>query len=49
MPQRWYTDSLVIDAGSSFCHEPVISAISGQEFGMIEHITEVDFLHLNTI
>ena len=49
VPQRWYTDSLVIDAGSSFCHEPVISAISGQEFGMIEHITEVDFSHLNTI
>jgi hypothetical protein len=49
VPQRWHTDSSVMDGDLSFHHEPAISATSGREFGAVEHATEVDFSHLDTI
>jgi hypothetical protein len=49
VPQRWYTDSSVIGADSSLRREPTISVISDQEFGTVEHATEIDFSHLETI
>src|SRR5205085_3411469 len=49
VPWRWYTDLSVMEEDSSLRSEPTISAISNQEFGTVEHATEVDFSHLENI
>jgi hypothetical protein len=48
VPQRWYTDS-IMEEDPCFQDEKTISAISGQEFGTVEHDIEVNFSHLETI
>src|SRR6185436_15332527 len=48
VPQRWYTDSSVMEENPSFHHDPTVSAILGQEFGTVE-VSDVNFSHLETI
>src|SRR2546423_11970408 len=49
VPRRRYTDSSVMEEDSSLRSEPTISATSNEEFGTVEHATEVDFSHLENI
>jgi hypothetical protein len=47
VPQRWYTDSSVMEV--NFHSEPTISVFPGQESSTVEPIAETTFSHLENI
>jgi hypothetical protein len=48
IPQRWYTNASVIEADSILSNVPAISVISGNEFGTVEYMIEMDLSSLKS-
>jgi hypothetical protein len=49
IPWRWYTNALVIEADSILSNVSAISVISGNEFGIVEYMIEMDLSSLESI
>lgn len=49
VPQRWYTDSAVMEVDSTLSNVPAISVLSDDGFGTVEYAVQLDFSHLESI